>query len=157
MDVLEWAYADIKQEFELFDAAKLQEFDESSLHNGGWWIYPFAGRGRQFIDHQERFPETWQAIQQVPGVQAAAISCLLPGGRIHPHVHDGLNYGSVSVTKTWVCHLGLVIPEGSGLRVAGVDYVWQPGKAVCFDSSQVHETWNDSGLNRYVLLLDFDP
>ena len=52
-------------------------------------------------------------------------------------------------------HLAMVIPEGCGLRVGGVDTTWEQGKVLVFDDSFVHEVWNHSSAIRIVLFLNF--
>jgi Aspartyl/Asparaginyl beta-hydroxylase len=51
-------------------------------------------------------------------------------------------------------HLGLRIPPGdAALRVGGVDRRWEDGKQIFFDDTFVHEAWNRTGQDRYILLM----
>jgi aspartyl/asparaginyl beta-hydroxylase (cupin superfamily) len=51
--------------------------------------------------------------------------------------------------------LGLVVPPGCLLRVAGETRAWQEGRCLIFDDTLEHEAWNNSDQPRGVLLLDF--
>ena len=51
-------------------------------------------------------------------------------------------------------HLALRIPPGDALlRVGGIDRRWENGKQIFFDDTFVHEAWNRTGQDRYVLLM----
>ena len=54
-------------------------------------------------------------------------------------------------------HLPLVLPPSGGscgIRVGGVDRIYEEGKCVVFDDSYLHETWNDGEGERVLLLFD---
>ena len=51
-------------------------------------------------------------------------------------------------------HLGLIIPEGCGIRVGNETRSWKEGKMLVFDDSFEHEAWNNSDQDRFVLMLD---
>lgn len=60
---------------------------------------------------------------------------LEPGGRAPEHT-DPIN-------ALASCHLGIVVPDGCGLRVGGESRSWVEGKCIAFDNSYPHEAWND--------------
>ncbi len=61
-------------------------------------------------------------------------------------------------------HLGLVVPEGSGIRVGEEQRTWQVGKVLLIDDSfehevpmrapRSHQVWNNATTPRAVLLVD---
>ena len=51
-------------------------------------------------------------------------------------------------------HLGLVIPDNCAMTVAGETKTWQEGRCLIFDDTSLHESWNRSQSDRFVLLLD---
>ncbi len=52
------------------------------------------------------------------------------------------------------CHLGLIVPEGCGMRVDTETRNWTQGKCLRFNHTLEHEAWN-KGNSTIVLLLDF--
>jgi aspartyl/asparaginyl beta-hydroxylase len=52
------------------------------------------------------------------------------------------------------CHLGIDVPEGSGLRVGGMTRKWEEGRCLVFDDSFTHEVWNRGSRRRLVLVVD---
>ena len=79
----------------------------------------------------------------VPG--KVAFTRLLPTSQIMEHT------GGHNMRLT--CHLGLVIPEGSSISVAGERRRWEAGKVMVIDDSFVHSVVNDHPTeSRYILL-----
>jgi aspartate beta-hydroxylase len=52
-------------------------------------------------------------------------------------------------------HLGLIIPNGTRIRVANEQKQWENGKLLIFDDSFEHEVWHEGTEYRLVLILDF--
>ena len=117
-----------------------------------WGVYPLWREGRAFPERIARCPRTVAALARwpkwdVPGDGPTALfSLLAPKTHIPPH--------SGPVNTRLLAHLGLIIPDGCGLRVGGIAQEWQPGKAFVFDDSIRHEAWNDSNEMRAVLIVD---
>eukprot|EP00051_Salpingoeca_urceolata_P025029 m.444955 g.444955 ORF g.444955 m.444955 type:complete len:302 (-) comp20300_c18_seq2:262-1167(-) len=70
---------------------------------------------------------------------------LEPGGFIRPHCGSG-NY-------RWVAHLGLVIPEGVSITVAGEQRRWEEGGVLTFDDSFVHSVRHNGTSDRLILAI----
>lgn len=51
-------------------------------------------------------------------------------------------------------HLGLTIPSGCGIRVAGETRIWEEGRALAFCPAFLHEVWNQSENPRDVVAID---
>lgn len=91
------------------------------------------------------FPDTLRAIAGA-GFDCSTImfSTLEPGKTIPPHT--GFYCGVLRY------HLGLVVPSGCFIDVAGQRLTWQPD--LYFDDSFVHSACNPSAQKRTVLFLD---
>ncbi|WP_290055705.1 aspartyl/asparaginyl beta-hydroxylase domain-containing protein [Amycolatopsis solani] len=124
----------------------------SELTDKGRWtaLYLYC-IGKAYSRNLRLCPATARALDAVPGVTGT---------------HGGMCYFSIMEPRTHVsahtgytnahlrCHLGLVVPEGSALRVGDETREWERGKAFVFDDSFEHEAWNDSDSGRAVLLFD---
>jgi len=93
-------------------------------------------------------PKTAQIVERIPGLRAAAISRLEAGMWVKPHVDP---------KKTLRCHLGISIPEASGIRSGGQFRRWEEGKCLVMDATFVREAWNRSDSDRLLLVVDVDP
>lgn len=80
----------------------------------------------------------------------AGFSALAPGSYITPH--KGYEGYSNHILRL---HLGLVCPEGCGIKVGRKVMHWKEGKTLAFDDFITHEAWNYSNQTRIILLVDF--
>lgn len=94
----------------------------------------------------QHFPRTVKALLGVPGIRAAMLSVLGPGGTLPPHA--GCNRGTLRFL--W----GLRCPEGSGLSIWGKEHPLPTGSGLLFDDTAVHATWNESDEPRALVLCD---
>lgn len=86
-------------------------------------------------------------LARIPGrAPAVFFSILKAGKRIPPHT------GVTNIRS--IVHLPLIVPPGCGFRVGGETREWREGQAFVFDDTIEHEAWNDSDLDRAVLILD---
>ncbi|MEO1014713.1 MAG: aspartyl/asparaginyl beta-hydroxylase domain-containing protein [Pseudomonadota bacterium] len=98
------------------------------------------------------FPATMEALARAPqpGVQTlspiALFSRLTPGARIPPH--HGL------VNTRLICHLPIAIADDCAIRVGSQTRPWREGEMLIFDDSIEHEAWNNSSVERIILLFD---
>ena len=98
-----------------------------------------------------RFPVTAAIVAEIPEVTTLSpgvvmISRLSPGTRIMPHC------GSTNAVLR--VHLGITVPTGVSIRVAGQELGWQEGKCLIFDDSYEHEVRHEGDRDRVVLILD---
>lgn len=147
---LETAADEIAVEFRRIARASLVDEGEQIARTGRWSISylvsPDGGLGEAAI----HCPRTMALLdahrEEAQGAGVAYFSCLDPHTRVAQHRGP---------TNTRLrCHLGLEVPPGCGLRVAGEQRTWQPGRALLFDDSFMHEVWNDSAHRRVVLIVD---
>lgn len=126
----------------------------SSLHpalKGRDWGFRELWRGGRFRPRALRdLPGTCAVLREIePYLSPAgqvAFHRMEPGARLRPHA-DGPN-------TTLTCHLGIDVPEGCWLRVAGDTRSWEDGRCLWFDHSFEHDAANDGTRARTVLLLD---
>ena len=127
------------------------------LHSGAseWHWSSLIDKGVARPQMQQRCPDTMATLSAVPGLCVgdmpfafAFFSALRPKSRIAPH--------TAPANLRLRVHLPLFVPEpdACGIRVAGETRRWEVGKALIFDDSFEHETWNDGERERVVLLFD---
>lgn len=148
---LKSGYSVIREELFHF----LRECPVSSLHNNykaytnkdGWRTIPlvfFTIENPEFITH---FPKTHKIIQAIPELISAEFSILLPGTEIRPHI----GY-SKQVMRT---HLGLKVPDGDiGFKTESESVSWEEGDTFSFNDGELHEAWNRTEEDRWVLMID---
>ncbi|MEO0973338.1 MAG: aspartyl/asparaginyl beta-hydroxylase domain-containing protein, partial [Pseudomonadota bacterium] len=99
-----------------------------------------------------KFPKTLEALHELPLLEVGGhprevlFSVLAGGERINPH------YGLANTDAT--VHLPLIVPGPAALRVVDGTYPWEPGRALAFDDSFLHESWNDAEQARVTLLFE---
>ncbi len=113
----------------------------------GWRVFGLYGFGTKMNEDCELCPETTKLIEAIPGITTVGFSRLVSGTHILPHKGFRL-----SVLR---CHLGLVVPEECGIKVSGETAVWEEGRCLVFDDTNMHEAWNYGKSDRIVLLVDF--
>ena len=134
------------------DATSYSSTDFSSLENNHIWDSFHLYKDGRVEQNIARCPKTIAILDDVPMSYArdfmpeAFFSLLRPGGHIVPH------YGQMNVRLT--AHLGLVVPEGCGLRVATENRCWEEGCILVFDDSFEHEAWNYGDSVRAVLVFE---
>lgn len=111
-----------------------------------WKAVYFYKSFRRVDDRCAACPKTAALLDEIGVAREALFSALEPGGHITPH-SDLMNF----ITT---CHLGLVVPDGCALSVAGETRTWEAGSCLFFDSSFEHEAWNRADQRRIVLLVD---
>ena len=116
----------------------------------GWKSFMLAGMGARSKRNIALCPQTWRAVQNIPGLSMAMFSIFEPGKRLWPH--RGPYNGVLRL------HLGLIVPDASddvAIRVGPHVRHWEEGKVLIFDDSYEHEAWNNSDRLRVVLFVDF--
>lgn len=120
----------------------------------GWDVGPLMIGGKYIDKNCNKAKFLYNIIKDIPGLQSASFSLLKPGTHIVPH--KGYDEYSESILRF---HMGIFIPNGDiGIRVGNDVKVWKEGESFIFDDFIIHEAWNFSKENRYVLICDFcDP
>lgn len=110
-------------------------------------LYAF---GRKIEENAKKCPITTKLVESIPGMTMAGFSSLAPGAYITPH--RGYEGYSDHVLRL---HLGLICPEGCGIKVGKKVMTWKEGNTLAFDDIVTHEAWNRSNQTRIILLVDF--
>nr|WP_255220118.1 aspartyl/asparaginyl beta-hydroxylase domain-containing protein [Burkholderia glumae] len=116
-----------------------------------WGTFDFRRKSQREVEENcRRCPGTAALMHRVetylnPG--GAFIFSVIQGGtKIPPH--------SDSTNIKLTCQLPLLVPPGSRLRVGAETRGWPEGRAILFDDTFEHESWNDSDQPRVCLLVD---
>ena len=126
--------------------------DFSTLAGSMEWSAFHLNQGGWVEERCRRCSRTTEIMRQVPSARMRGFapeilfSRLKAGGHIVPH------YGLMNVRLT--VHMGIIIPERCGIRVAEETRVWQEGRVMLFDDSFEHEAWNRSDRDRSVLIFE---
>lgn len=115
-----------------------------------WKTFFLVGFGKPSAKNIALCPNTWEALQNIPGLKTAMFSIFEPGK--HLPAHRGPYNGVLRL------HLGLIVPEPRekiAIRVDRQVCHWKEGKVLIFDDAYEHEAWNHSDSVRVVLFVDF--
>ncbi|MBB4858027.1 beta-hydroxylase [Novosphingobium chloroacetimidivorans] len=117
-----------------------------------WRAFFLKGYGYRIKANAARAPFTAAAIERVPGLVTANFSVLEAGGHIARH------WGMTKGMLTY--HLALKAPaerDKCRMHLEGPERLevltWTAGQSFLFDDMYNHEVWNDTGEDRYVLLI----
>jgi aspartyl/asparaginyl beta-hydroxylase (cupin superfamily) len=148
----------ILDEFKALPKRTFLPYPDQRFYAHGWTVYglyahPYPGYSGWPLKtllwwNRRRCPKTVALLQNVPHCGLAAFSVLAPGAKMFPHRHEDPEH---------ICHLGLMIPEVSGIEVDGEKRRWQEGKAFAFYEGAEHCAWNESDEERVIFLFDFIP
>ena len=147
VSTLESNWQIIKQELTQLRQGDFIPWPEKHLYGKGWDTFGLYGFGIKISKNSALCPETTKFVETIPNLVSAGFSSLTAGAHITPHTGypDGLLR----------CHLGLIIPDGCGIRVGDQTRSWVEGKCLVFDDTLDHEAWNSGDQTRIILLLDF--
>jgi beta-hydroxylase len=137
----------IKEELSRLQESNFKPWVEKYLYNQGWDVFGLYAFEKKLENNCCLCPETTKLVESIPGITTAGFSSLAPRTHILPH--SGFS------TAILRCHLGLIVPNDCGIRVGNKTKKWQEGKCLIFDDMVEHEAWNNSNLQRIVLLIDF--
>ena len=117
---------------------------------GKWRSLFLYGYGYRVPANCAACPRTAALVSQVPGLNSALFSILVPG--THIPAHTGVSKALLT------CHLGLRVPSATEccrMRVGDGYTEWRAGRALVFDDMYNHEVWNDTDEMRGILLVQF--
>lgn len=133
--------------FILHNDTNLQSSYSNYTHNDGWLTVPlifFTIQNKPILTH---FPRTHRILKEIPDLIGAEFSILKPDTIIK--AHEGY---SKQVMRT---HLSLKVPNGNlGFKSQNETIVWKEGGVFSFNDGEVHEAWNKSDKERWVLMID---
>lgn len=155
---VEKAYPAIRAELDkiLLRKDELPSFQDISTDvktissDNNWKTFFLLGFGVKSEANIRACPETWKAMQKIPGLTTVMFSIFEPGK--HLPAHRGPYNGVLRL------HLGMIVPqerEKIAIRVKDQICHWDEGKVLIFDDAYEHEAWNHSDKTRVVLFVDF--
>lgn len=140
---------DIRREFLTLRKNGLMKPHPQNLADAGQWnTYYFFSNGHKYEENCASCPVTADVLSQIDGAGFAgqAYFSVMSAGT-HVAAHCG-------PTNTRIrCHLGLIVPESSVLRVDQTMLHWRELGCIVFDDSFDHEVWNPEA-ERAVLIVD---
>lgn len=151
---LERSFPFVRRELEGLDLARdFHPWPESGGYAGTWSVFALYFDAEPYLPvdiaaNQRRCPETTAMLLGLPRLVDAGFSLVGARSAIFPHSD---NYGP----KLQRLHLGVQVPRGSEMVVAGQRVEWEEGRVVMFDRSQIHAVTNPTDVARVVLLCDF--
>uniref|UniRef100_A0A1A9V4T1 Aspartyl/asparaginy/proline hydroxylase domain-containing protein n=1 Tax=Glossina austeni TaxID=7395 RepID=A0A1A9V4T1_GLOAU len=124
---------------------------ENLKDQGDWKQFELYARGQQIYRNCLKAPITCSLIEEFPVARQCRrgqvkFSIMHEGTHVWPHC------GPTNCRLR--AHLGLVVPEGTRLRVAEEESTWHEGKFLIFDDSFEHEVWHNGTGIRLVLIVD---
>ncbi|MUZ72881.1 aspartyl/asparaginyl beta-hydroxylase domain-containing protein [Agrobacterium vitis] len=155
---VEKAYPAIRAELDqiLLRQSELPSFQDISTDvktistDNRWKTFFLLGFGVKSEANIKACPQTWKAMQAIPGLTTVMFSIFEPGK--HLPAHRGPYNGVLRL------HLGMIVPEPRdqiAIRVKDQICHWEEGKVLIFDDAYEHEAWNHTDKTRVVLFVDF--
>jgi hypothetical protein len=151
---LEDEYPALRDEFEARIPRARSAFSSQTTGYFGvvdqWLSYPLV------TETGEPVPEAFAAFPRLSALLAELVElkflCKTYFALMKPGVHLPEHCGGQNVALRM--HFALRIPSGdAALRVGGIEQRWEDGKQVFFDDTFVHEAWNRTNRDRYILLM----
>jgi aspartate beta-hydroxylase len=135
------------------DPDAVQFNDAGNIDNADWGAFYFYQEGLMVEENARRCPETMKALALTPQPHVAGSTPHALYSKLAAHTKIPPHHGLINTRL--ICHLPLIVPENCGaLRCGNQLQHWQEGEAYVFDDSIEHEAWNDSDMDRTVLLFD---
>jgi beta-hydroxylase len=125
-------------------------------YSGAWNVIPLktphdhkigAAEQKALLErNRAACPVADEVTRFIPGNSLVGFSILSPGCEIDTHEHEDGQF---------ICHVGLSIPPGCGLRVRDETRTWVEGEALVFDEAAPHSAYNRGDAPRAAFLFDF--
>jgi len=152
--ILENNYPAIKQEIlsAIHSHAEILQphfYEMTAQKNTDWETIPLITWSVKWVHFLDKFPVINTLTKKIPGLVSVSINKLSAGATIKPH------FGETNTTIR--SHLGIIVPAGlpeCGLSVDGRAIEWKEGTLIGFCDGYLHEAWNNTEQDRYILLLD---
>eukprot|EP00736_Rhodelphis_marinus_P003162 Rmarinus@m.1043 len=152
--ILEEGYPTIRAEFEHIYSVSPDIFPSQGQNlvsdKSMWREFRIGAR---HTEHRKLFPNTLKVIDaMLQHVELAddqgsvKFSIMEEGAEVAPHC------GPTNARLR--AHLGIIVPKGAYIKVAGEVRAWEEGKVLFFDDSYDHEVWHHGKGRRVVLIVD---
>jgi aspartyl/asparaginyl beta-hydroxylase (cupin superfamily) len=111
-------------------------------------IIPIYGY-KKWSKYSKDFPITVELIKTMKSIETCCFLKLAKNARLDKHY--GYNPSSNYILRN---HLGLIVPQNCGMWVDNEIKMHVEGEWLTFDDSKLHTAFNNSGADRYILLID---
>jgi len=111
-------------------------------------IIPIYGYKR-WSKYSKDFPLITELIKKIKKIETCCFLKLAKNSRLDKHY--GYNPSSNYILRS---HLGLKVPQNCGMWVDNEIKMHQEGEWLTFDDSKLHTAFNNSEIDRYILLVD---
>ena len=149
----ESAYPKIRNEIKEFIRSSSSQLKEYRFNPNPprpqWLTFPLMSWGYIHRKNLSKLPFTTQHFLKFPEVVSVSLSCLAAMSCVSPHHGD--------TNAIFRCHFGIKIPAQlpqCGFRVAGESKPWQEGRLFAFCDAHLHDAFNLSAEDRYILIID---
>lgn len=124
--------------------------DEAIAYGPDWRTLVLQDRGNWDETNTRLFPETRKIISSI---DAPSVEVFF--AKQSPHTGIALHTDNTNFIQT--AHLGLEVPpNGQSYIKAGTQTrYWENGRTLACDTSFMHGTYNDSDMDRYILIVRF--
>ncbi len=147
---LEENFAPIREEFRAVERHLRAHPQTYLVLDGKWSLFTLFRDGRKWQENCALCPLTTRVVEALPlchhGHGVVYFSIMDPGTRIKAHC--GLTNARIRH------HLGIEVPGGAQLSVAGETRSWEEGRCLAFDDSFLHEVRHEGARRRVVLIVD---
>ena len=135
------------------EAARLQQQegfrdDAGDMLDPTWRVHLLSCLG-EAIAGERGCPTTTAAVAAIPRLASTGLCALLT---LAPGAEVSLGHGPTNTRLR--CQLGLEVPDGAGLEIAGEARRWRDGEWIAWDDSFPYRAWNRS--DRPLVLLSVD-
>jgi aspartyl/asparaginyl beta-hydroxylase (cupin superfamily) len=149
----ELAFPELKKEIESFIATESAQLKEYRFNPNPprpqWLTFPLISWAYIHQKNLQKLPLTARHFLQYPELVSVSLSCLTAGSEVSPHHGD--------TNAIFRCHFGIRIPATlpeCGFRVKGDCKPWQEGKLFAFCDAHLHDAFNHTKEDRYILIID---
>ena len=114
-----------------------------------WRIFGLKLYGKMFEENAIYCPKTLELFKDIDYILNIGFSCLEPS--VSTLVHRDYNHNILR------CHFPLIIPDGDcAIKVGNKIKKWIMNEYFIFDDTCYHEAWNNTDVNRFILIVDID-
>lgn len=152
--VLKESYSNIKNELLPLMSGDNKELapyfgEDLQFPPKNWKTIGLCFWGKKDHGNMKRFPALAGLFEKIPGLLTVSFNLLEPNSHIKPHFGE--------TNGVFRVHLGIKIPAGlpqCGFVVNGEARAWQEGELLVFLDANIHEAFNNTDEQRYILLMD---
>lgn len=161
IQILESGVNEIRDEYQSRSVvpSDYQADTEHTLHSGQWDWRSYLQKGKVHSDFLVNYPKTTTVLEELRTQKLLFEG--VPFGYCFfstLHKHSEIQPHTAPMNFRLRIHLPLTVPTTNalqcGMRVGHQTVAWQNNRALVFDDSYLHATWNHTAHSRVLLLVD---